>query len=62
MADAAVSPNLMAYLFVRDVIQQSLRLGLVGVWDHTYPELIEALDLLNTQYPTLIQSFLPLNK
>jgi len=30
MADAAAPPNLMGYLFARDVIKQSLRLGLAG--------------------------------
>ena len=62
MADAAAPPNLMGYLFSRDVMQQSLRLGLVGAWDHDFPEMVEALRMLNDQCATLVQSFLPIGE
>ena len=62
MADAAAPPNLMGYLFTRDVMQQSLRLGLVGAWDHDFPEMVEALRMLNDQCATLVQSFLPVGE
>lgn len=62
MADAAAPPNLMGYLFSRDVIQQSLRLGLAGAWDHDFPEMVEALRMLNDECVTLVQSFLPIGE
>lgn len=62
MADAAAPPNLMGYLFARDVMQQSLRLGLVGAWDHDHPEMVEALRMLNDRCDTLVQSFLPVGE
>lgn len=62
MADAAAPPNLMAYLFAKDVVRQSLRLGLAGAWNHEYPELMDALVLLDTQCPTLVKSFLPVDE
>lgn len=52
----------MAYLFAKDVIQQSLRLGLAGAWNHDHPELMEALVLLDEQCPTLVKSFLPVDE
>ena len=61
-ADAAAPPNLMAYLFAKDVIQQSLRLGLAGAWNHDHPELMSAMQVLDKQCPTLIKSFLPVNE
>ena len=62
MADAAAPPNLMGYLFARDVMKQSLRLGLAGVWNHDHPELMESLELLDTQCPALVHSFLPISE
>ena len=62
MADAAAPPNLMGYLFARDVMTQSLRLGLAGAWSHGHPELVEALSLLDEQCPTLVKGFLPIGE
>ena len=46
MADAAAPSNMMAYLFAKDVLHQSLRLGLAGAWEHDHPEMLDALRLL----------------
>ena len=62
MADAAAPPNLMAYLFAKDVLHQSMRLGLAGAWEYDHPELLDALRLLDTQCKTLVQSFLPIGE
>ena len=62
MADAASPPNLMGYLFARDVIYQSLRLGLAGAWDHDHPEIVDALRLLDSKCSLLVKSFLPTNE
>ena len=59
MADKAAPPNLMGYLFSRDVLLQSLRLGLAGAWDVTHPEVVEGLRQLELHCPVLIKSFLP---
>ena len=60
MADSAVPPNLMGYLFAKDVLRQSLRLGLAGAWRVTHPEVIDSLAKLADKCPTLVNSFLPL--
>ena len=62
MADHASPPNLMGYLFSREVLSQSLRLGLAGAWDHHHPEFIDALRMINTDCPSLVQSFLPIGE
>jgi hypothetical protein len=59
MADAAAPANLMGYLFAKDVVLQSIRLGLAGAWDYRHPELIEALHLVRKRCPRLMNSFLP---
>ena len=59
MEDQAAQPNLMGYLFSRDVMTQSIRLGLAGAWDHHHPELMQALHMVDNLCPSLVQSFLP---
>ena len=59
MADHAAPSNLMGYLFAKDVMTQSMRLGLAGAWDESDPALMEALALVDNRCPTLVQSFLP---
>ena len=61
MADHAAPPNLMGYLFSRDVMSQSMRLGLAGSWEY-YPQLTEALTLLQEYCPLLVRGFLPIGE
>jgi len=58
-ADAATPPNLMAYLFSRDVLRQSLRLGLAGGWAQVFPEIEEHLARIKQLCPHLVESFIP---
>ena len=62
MADQAAPSNLMGYLFSKDVMAQSLRLGLAGAWNVTHPEIVDALSLIDTACPTLVGSFLPVGE
>ena len=63
MADTAAPPNLMGYLFAKDVMRQSLRLGLAGAWDSPdYAEIMKALADLDECCPTLVQGFLPIGE
>jgi hypothetical protein len=52
----------MAYLFAKDNIAQSLRLGFAGAWVYAYPELADPLQLIRQHCPHLIDSFLPLSE
>ena len=61
MADTAAPPNLMGYLFAKDVMRQSLRLGLAGAWDE-HAEIMQALTELDEYCPTLVQGFLPVGE
>ena len=54
--------NFMKYLFVKNVITQSLRLKLIETWDYTHFELIETLDFVNNKCSTLMKNFLFLNE
>jgi hypothetical protein len=58
-ADAAAPPNLMAYLFAKDVVQQSLRLGFAGAWDYSNPDLAQPLAMIEKHCPLLLRSFVP---
>ena len=60
LADNAAPPNLMGYLFSQDVTSQSIRLGLAGSWASEYPELAQALAVVEEQCPALVRSFQPL--
>ena len=62
MADAAAPPNLMGYLFAKDVMKQSLRLGLAGAWAHTHPDVMKKMRILHERCPSLVQSFLPVSE
>jgi hypothetical protein len=59
LADAAAPSNLMAYLFSRERVKQSVRLGFAGAWDHDHPELRPMLDQIQRNCPHLIRSFTP---
>jgi len=59
LADDAAPSNLMAYLFTKDVVRQSIRLGLAGAWAYDYPELSKPLSLLYEKCPRLLNSFVP---
>ena len=59
MADAAAASNLMRCLFAKDVVQQSIRLGLAEAWEGRYPNLLEEMTVVQEHCPTLVQSFLP---
>lgn len=52
----------MGYLFAKDVLRQSIRLGLAGAWDHEYPEISESMDSLKETCPNLVKSFLPVSE
>lgn len=49
----------MAYLFAKDVVRQSIRLGLAGAWAHNFPDLEQAMNGLKTACPHLMDSLLP---
>lgn len=49
----------MAYLFTKDNVMQSLRLGFSGAWTHDHPELPDPLGYIHTHCPQLIDSFVP---
>jgi len=59
MADMAAPPNIMAYLFSKDCMAQSLRLGLAGAWKLAFPSLLEPLEFIESRCGRLIASFLP---
>ncbi|RDW84612.1 hypothetical protein BP6252_02202 [Coleophoma cylindrospora] len=61
-ADAAAPSNLMAYLFAKENVRQSLRLGLAGSWEEAFPELEEPLHMIQEHCPRLVRSFVPLNE
>jgi hypothetical protein len=58
----AAPSNLMAYLFSKDVVRQSIRLGLAESWAQQIPELEEHLDAIRQQCPKLVNSFIPLTE
>ena len=62
LIDQTASSNFMKYLFVRDVMTQSLRLELANVWKHIHSELIEILNFVNSKCSTLVKNFLFLNE
>ena len=62
MADQAAPPNLMGYLFSRDLLLQSIRLGLAGAWDHGHPHIVAALQQIDSTCPALINAFLPISE
>ncbi len=49
----------MAYLFRKDNVAQSLRLGFAGAWSKALPDVQEHLDTIQRHYPQLLDSFLP---
>jgi hypothetical protein len=49
----------MAYLFSKDNISQSLRLGFAGGWAKAFPELSGPLKMIEASCPSLIRSFVP---
>lgn len=56
-ADHASPSNLMAYLFRRDCLRQSLQLGMAGAWDYEHPDLLNMLLSISKKCPSLISSF-----
>ncbi|KAL8755627.1 MAG: hypothetical protein Q9184_004742 [Pyrenodesmia sp. 2 TL-2023] len=62
MADVAAPTNLMGYLFAKEMLNQTLRLGFAGSWRAYHPELVEALRHVEDKCPALIQSFQPLTE
>jgi hypothetical protein len=48
----------MAYLFGKDTLLQSLRLGFAGAWVYTHPTLSERLEGIQSCCPNLTSSFL----
>jgi ribosomal protein S17E len=52
----------MAYLFGKDRLAQSLRLGLAGAWHQNYPQLSHQLMSLLGSCPSLIESFMSPNE
>lgn len=49
----------MGYLFSKDNVQQSLRLGFAGAWEEAFPDLAIPLSLVQNHCPGLVQSFVP---
>jgi hypothetical protein len=49
----------MAYLFAKDVVQQSLRLGFAGAWEYTHPNLSDPMAIIKEHCPLLLRSFVP---
>ena len=62
LIDQATSSNLMSYLFVRDVMTQSLRFEFAKIWKHIHSELIEILDFVDSKCSTFVKSFLSSNE
>ena len=58
MTDAAASLNLISYLFVQDVMKQSIQLELTEVWEYLYSAVMHCLTLLKDRCLFLIFSFL----
>lgn len=58
-ADAASPPKLIPYLFSKDCLHQSLRLGLANAWAQRNPALAASVQELREVCPQLITSFLP---
>jgi hypothetical protein len=61
-ADKASPGNLMAYLFGKDRLAQSLRLGFAGAWHYKYARLSHQLMSLQESCPYLIGSFMSPNE
>jgi hypothetical protein len=57
-ADNTAPPNLIEYLFSKNIVTQFIRLDLADAWSSNYPELNEPLNLLKAHCPRLVQSFL----
>ena len=49
----------MAYLFAKDNVLQSLRLGFAGAWAEAFPDLSDPLNFIESHCPLLIRSFVP---
>ena len=49
----------MAYLFIKDVVQQSLRLGFINVQTSIYSKLFDLLIIIKRHCLLLLQSFIP---
>ncbi|KAL8970743.1 MAG: hypothetical protein Q9183_001375 [Haloplaca sp. 2 TL-2023] len=61
MADTASPPNLMAYLFAKEVMNQTLRLAFAGSWNPE-PELAQAVEAIESKCRTIIQAFQPVSE
>lgn len=61
-ADKASPGNLMAYLFGKDRLAQSLRLGFAGAWHHKFARLSNRLTSLQESCPYLSGSFISPNE
>ena len=48
----------MTYLFNKDKFRQSLRLALAGAWNHSCPDIIRPLALLQSKCPTLMDKYI----
>lgn len=58
-ADHASPPNLMQFLFSRDLVRQSARLGVAGWWA-AYDRIRVSLELVHRHCPRLMNAFAPL--
>lgn len=58
-ADDAAPPQLMAYLFAKDNIAHSLRLGIAGAWKRSMPELAQHVANIERACPQLMDSWVP---
>jgi hypothetical protein len=58
LADKASPPNLMAYLFKKDMFRQSLRLGFAGAWRQSHPTISHQLASIQATCPGLTDSFI----
>jgi len=60
--DRASPANLMAYLFTKDRLRQSLRLALAGAWINSYPDIIRRLSSIQGNCPTLMDKYISSNE
>lgn len=58
MADIAAPPNLMGYMFAKENVKQSMRLGFAGAWRDN-EALHEAITVLSESCTALASSFIP---
>ena len=61
LIDQTTFSNFIKYLFVRNVMTQSLKFEFANVWKHIHFELIEILNFVNSKYSTFVKKFLFLN-